>query len=148
MMPSIATIKLVGGVLAALALAFLVHEYKYWHGQATAARAQVTEICSAARDAAGNLKLNCRDTAAQVRLLGTSLAATTGALNRQNAAVEALGKATADQQRNAAEASQEARQRAKGAEEVSADLRASARAPARAGKPCEPSAALKDRWHG
>jgi chromosome segregation ATPase len=146
MMPSIATIKLVGAVLATLAIAFLVHEYKYWHGQATSARAQVEEICSAARDAAGNPKLDCKDTAAQVRALGTSLAATTGALNRQNAAVDALAKETSDQQQKAAEAAHEARQRAKGPEDVSADLRASARAPERAAKPCEPSDALKERW--
>lgn len=145
-MPSILTLKLIGGVVLALALAFLVHEYKYWHGQATTARNQLAEICSAAKDAANNPKLDCKDTARQVRELGAGLQATTSALNRQSAAVDALAKTSADQQRNATQASQEARQRAKGAEDVSAGLRASARAPERAAKPCEPSDALKEAW--
>lgn len=140
------TMKLIGGIAVALALAVAVHLARYWHAQATAARDQVTAICSAARAAAHNPKLDCRDTAEQVRTLGDSLEQTTGALERQSAAVNALAVKTAELQQSASAATQAGRERAADAQRVAGGLIASSRSSERVAKPCEPSEALKEAW--
>lgn len=145
-MPSALTMKLIGGIAIALALAVAVHLVKYWHGQANAARQQVAEICSATRDASNNPKLNCRDTALQVRHLGEAVNALHTSLEHQNAAINAQARTTAEQQRKASQASQDARTRARTPERVSAGLEASARSSERLSAPCEPSKALKEAW--
>lgn len=143
-LPLSTTLKLVGGLGVAIALALLWHLQGYWHAQATAARATNAALCEAARDAAANRKLDCRDAGTQIRALGTSLANVTAALKRQNAAVDALAKASAQQQAAAAKASQKAEARAAEAERVADRLTASSKAPTNAG--CEPSKALQEQW--
>jgi hypothetical protein len=146
MIPNLSTAKLIGFGLGIIAVLGFVALSLHWKAQASDRGQQLATICTVVRDASNNPKLKCADVPKQVALMGESLNATRSALDRQNAAVAALQKASEDQQQKAAQAVQEARQRAKGAEDVSADLLASSRAPERTAKPCEPSAALKEAW--
>lgn len=146
MIQQLSTAKLIGFGLALIAVLGFVALALHWKTQAADRGQQLATICTVVRDAANNPKLKCADVPKQIALMGESLNATRSALDRQNASVTALQKASEDQQQKAAQAVQEARQRAKGAEEVAEGLRASSRAPERLAKPCEPSEALKEAW--
>lgn len=140
------TAKLIGagiGLIAVLGFVFLALS---WRSERNSLRDWQAVTVAATREAAGEPRLKARDVPAQIRALGDGLRSMRRAVDAQNLAIDALAKHTAEQQRNAAQASQEARQRAKGAEDVSADLRASSRAPERAARPCEPSKALQEAW--
>ena len=143
---NLSTAKLIGFGLGIIAVLGFIALALHWKAQAADRGQQLATICTVARDASNNPKLKCADVPKQIALMGESLNATRSSLERQNAAVEALAKASEDQQQKAAVAVQDARNRAKQAEAVSAGLRSSSRAPERAAKPCEPSEKLKEAW--
>lgn len=99
--------------------------------------------CAAAALAAGNPKLDCRRAAEQIRALGEGLAQARAAIEKQNAAVNALASKSAAQQASAAIVIKRAQDRARDASAVAQRLRASS---GKAGDPCVPSSALIDAW--
>jgi septal ring factor EnvC (AmiA/AmiB activator) len=107
---------------------------------------QIGEACAAARLAADNPKLDCRQLAGQITALGASLKETTGALNSQNAAIRELARQTAEQQAAAAVAKKKAQVRADQAISTAERLKASAAKAVPPGKECEPSDELKGTW--
>lgn len=139
-------IKLLGGLLACLALWLLVQDRNRWKGKAADRQATINLICNEVRTAAGNKDMACGETVAQVQALGRSLRAVTGALEHQNGAIAAL---KAGQVRDQAEAAKLTRRNAPRLERASgtaAQLDASARAADRHQKPCEPSSTLRKAW--
>jgi hypothetical protein len=142
-MPSWLSLKLIGGLVAALILLGLVAERSRWMHRAHAAEAQVAQDCAAARKSAANPKMKCDQTDEQIGFLGEAIATLTSAIHRQNDAVTALGAQTKQQQADSAKASQVAEKRAQGAQATSGRLAASSRA---GGPSCEPSKALKGAW--
>lgn len=139
-------VKLIGGAIVALALLGLFLGLKHYKHVAEDRGEKLAVICQATRDAAGQPKLRCSEVPAQIKFMGEAIGTLTTAIRKQNAAVDAMGAETARQQKNAAQASQEAAQRAKQPQKVSDSLIASSRAPERSSAPCEPSKALKGAW--
>jgi hypothetical protein len=142
-MPSWLSLKLVGGLVAALILLGLVAERSRWMHRAHSAEAQYALDCAAARKSAANPKMKCDQTDEQIGFLGEAIATLTNAIHRQNDAVTAIGVETTRQQADSAKASQVAEKRAQGAQATSGRLAASSRS---GGAPCEPSKALKGAW--
>jgi hypothetical protein len=146
MIPGLSTVKLVGGLVAALILLSLVAERSRWMHRAHAAEAQVAADCKAARQSAANPKMKCDQTAEQIQFMGEAIGTLTTAIHKQNAAVAAMGAETARQQTESAKASERAQERSKGAQATSARLAASSRSSEAQAKPCEPSKTLKGAW--
>jgi TolA-binding protein len=145
-MPSWLSLKLIGGLVAALVLLGLVAERSRWMHRAHAAEAQVAQDCAAARKSAANPKMKCDQTDEQIGFLGEAIATLTNAIHRQNDAVTAMGAETKHQQADSAKASEKAAERSKGALATSGRLAASSRSSEAQAKPCEPSKALKGAW--
>lgn len=146
-MPSFSTTKLIGFGLGLIAVLGFIFMALSWRAERNALRDWQTVTLGATRDASGNPKLHKRDVPQQIRAIGDSLSAVTRTLERQNAAVDALAERTEEQQRNAAQAAQDARRRAReGGEAASARLIASSRSSGRQTAPCEPSETLRESW--
>jgi hypothetical protein len=145
-MPSWLSLKLIGGLVAALILLSLVADRSRWMHRAHKAEAQYALDCAAARKSADNPKMKCDQTDEQIGFLGETITALKNALHVQNDAVAALGAQTASQQKSAAEAEKRAAERAKGASGQSDRLAASSRSDARKTAPCAPSDELKGSW--
>lgn len=146
--PGLSTAKLIALAVAAAAILSFVLLAFHWKAQAADRKAELATICQATRDAAGKPKLDCKQVALQIKYLGEAVGTLKGAIRSQNAAVDALGVETARQQAEAAQATKAAEKRASRAESASERLLASARSSERQSKPCEPSKALNDAWHG
>lgn len=122
------TAKLIGLAVAAAAILSFVLLAFHWKAQA-ADRAQKLEIiCKATRDASDNPKLSCGNVPLQIGELGASVKNTKAALERQNAAVNALAVESDRQKAEAAKAVLNARGRAREAQATSERLKASSRA--------------------
>jgi len=139
-------LKLIGGLAAVLMLVLLVADRNRWKGKAADRQAQLTEICTATRDASGNPKLDCKLVSKQIGLIGAALKLTTSTLDQQNAAVRQLGAATASQRERAAAAEKRATARARDADRTRAALEASARSGGAERQPCVPSEAVRESW--
>jgi hypothetical protein len=137
--------KLVDGLVGLLMLAGLVLGLKHYKHLADDRGAKLATICETTRQASGHPKLNCGEVPAQIGFMGEAIGTLTNALNRQNAAVQAMGDATKQQQAASAEALKRARTRADAATATASRLAASA-AHGASGAACEPSAALKGAW--
>jgi len=107
---------------------------------------QIGEACAAARLAADNPKLDCKQLAGQITALGASLKEVTAGLNSQNAAIRELARQNAEQQAAAAAATKKAQVRAGQALSTAERLKASAGRAAPPGKECDPSDELKGSW--
>lgn len=144
-MPSIATLKLIGYGVGALAIIALLTLVNGWRVERDHLRQWQTEVLVATRTASANPKLDKSAVAQQIKELGTALADTTSALTRQNAAVKALTDQQAAEQRASAVAQKAAQGRAEDAEAVAQRLRAQTR-PAGSTAGCEPSKQLQEQW--
>jgi hypothetical protein len=145
-MPSLSTAKLIGmgvGLLAVIAFVLMAF---HWKGQAADRKEKLEVICLATRQAAGNPKLACKDVPVQIQLMGGSIANLKAGIGRQNAAVDAMGQASANAQREAEKAVSAAKERAKGASATSDRLSASSRSSERQARPCEASDELRRAW--
>lgn len=138
--------KLLGAALAVAALLWLVQSRSHWKDVAGARADELAGICAAAREASNNPRLACRDSARQVRHLGEAVGALQRSVSRQNAAIEAMERRSAEQQAAAGEAVAAARGRAEAALAVSGRLTGSSRSSERQAQPCAPSEALVDAW--
>lgn len=110
---------------------------------------QLASICSSVRIAAGNPKLDCKQAGQQIVELGKTIATLKATIADRNAKVDALGKASADQQAAAEQASRNAQERARRADATASRLLASSRSgahPTGSAAACEPSKALTDAW--
>lgn len=146
MFSAFSTAKLIALAVAAAAILSFVLLAFHWKGQAADRKEKLELICKATRDAADNPKMNCGNVTLQIGELGASVKNTTAALDRQNAAVNALAVANAKAQQDAVKAVSAAAQRAKAAQSVSDRLSASANDPARKKAPCAPSETLAGAW--
>lgn len=138
-----------GGVIALLIVATifgLIRSRNHWKDTATLRQQQITATCEATRQAAGNQNMACGDMIVQIDALGDGLRATTAALNRQNAAVDALATRSKQQQDSARKASKRVQERAGEATGVSARLIASSRSSGGRTGFCEPSETIKEVW--
>jgi hypothetical protein len=145
-MPPLATLKLIGYGVGALAVIALLAMVNGWRVQAHDRGEKLAVICQATRDASALPKLNCGEVPAQIKFMGQAVTSLSNALATQNAAVKALGAETARQQQASAQASQAAQERSQGAQVTSTRLEASSRSGERQAKPCEPSKALEEAW--
>jgi hypothetical protein len=145
-MPSFVSLKLIGGLVAALLLTALIADRGRWMHRAHGDEAQLARLCSAVRDASNNPNLACSDAPKQIKFLGESVTALGNSLRVQSEAVSALGDRTKQEQADSAKASAAAQPRAQKAEQISIHLDASSRSPADQQKPCEPSDVLKGAW--
>lgn len=139
-------IKLLGGLLACLALWLLVQDRNRWKDKAADRQATINRICDEVRAAADNPKLECGQVIVQVQALGRSLREVTGALNHQNAAVAQLKAARDRDQAAAAKLIKGTQPRLERVQSTSDRLEASARAAERHAQPCELSDTLKRSW--
>lgn len=145
-MLGLSTAKLIAfGIAAAAVLSFVLLAF-HWKHQAADRKESLEIICKATRDASDNPKLGCGNVPLQIGELGASVKNTKAALDRQNAAVNALAAKSASDQAAAAQASRNAQARARGPEATSERLKASARAGGASGAACEPSKTLKETW--
>lgn len=144
--PSWLTAKLVAIVVGSLLLVGLVLGLRHYRSLANERGDKLEAICKATGVAASEPKLKCADVIVQISQLGTSLANTTAALDRQNAAVQALGDETKRQQADYTRGSQIAQERAGQARATSGGLMASSRSSERVAQPCVPSKALQEAW--
>lgn len=145
-MPSLSTAKLIGMGVGLLAVVAFVLMALGWKKDAADRKEKLGVICAATRQAAGNPKLACKDVPVQIQLMGGSIANLKAGISRQNAAVDAMGQASAKAQQDADKAVSAAKERAKGASAASDRLSASARSSERQTKPCEPSKELERSW--
>lgn len=139
-------VKLIGGVVAALAVLGLVLGLRHYKSVAEERGAKLAVICQTTRAASGQPKLKCSEVAAQIDYLGQTIGTLTTAIHKQNDAVNAMGVETARQQAQASEAVSKAQGRAQVAQTTSTRLTASSRSGEAQTKPCEPSKALKEAW--
>lgn len=145
-MPNLATLKLIGYGVGALAVIALLAMVNGWRVERDHLRAQAAATCAAIRSAAANPKMDCKNTDAQIRELGGSIANLKAELVKQNAAVAAMADASRNVREQAEKAISSAMERVKAAEGQSDRLASSSRDPARLNRPCEPSDALKGAW--
>lgn len=138
--------RLVGLALAALALLALIADRNMLSRKLTAADGRIAAHCALVRDLAGNPKMNCRDSEAQ-------LAKAVGTMKQFRATSQKVIDAVArlktqgDRLTNLADkASQANAGRVAAGQRASAALEASARAAKPAGASCQPSDELKRRW--
>jgi hypothetical protein len=146
MIPSWLTLKLGGMILGAVAIIGFVLMAFHWKHQAADRKEKLEVICKATRDANNMPKLNCGGVPDQIRFMGDAINALHVSLDRQNAAVKAMGEASANAQKEAEKAISASKERVKGAQGQSDRLAASARDPARQKQPCEPSKELTGAW--
>lgn len=114
--------------------------------RAVAAEKSLAELCQATRQAAARPKLDCRQSAAQIRLLGSAIAEIKSAIGSQNAHVAALEAATVAQQASSSRASREAAPIAERALSASDRLKHSSAITPAADRMCRPSKALEEAW--
>lgn len=145
-MPSWLTLKIGAYLLAGLAVFSFLLLANHWRTTMRDRGEKLQTICQATRAASGQPKLKCADVPKQVQFMGEAIGTLSSALDRQNAAVDALGKESERQKAEAAQAVLKAATRARGAEATSERLTASSRAGERLAKPCEPSKALTEAW--
>lgn len=138
--------KLIALAVAAAAILSFVLLAFHWKHQASDRGEKLAAICSVTRSAANNPKMKCSDVPAQIGFMHDSIEALHGGIEKQNAAVDALGAKSKADQAAAVQASQAAQARARGAEAVAERLRASARVAVPQSASCEPSKAVKDAW--
>jgi hypothetical protein len=93
MIPGLSTVKLVGGLVAALILLSLIADRGRWMHRAHAAEAQYALDCAAARKSAANPHMACDQTDEQIGFLGEAITALKNSLHVQNDAVAALCRA-------------------------------------------------------
>jgi len=140
-------LRLYGALGLAAAIALLLGFALHWRHQAADRKASLETICAATRQASNVPNLKCSEVQKQIGFMGETITTLSTALDKQNAAVKALGQETARQQAEAAKASENAQERARGAEATAERLRASARAlPSASQRQCEPSKALTEAW--
>ena len=142
-------LRLYGAIGIAVALAIFIGFALHWKHQAADRAEKLALICQTTRLASANPKLACGQVAVQITEMGTSLKNVTAALDKQNAAVDAMGAKTVEQQAEAAKAVLNAAGRARSAEASAERLRASARsdgAPAGSVAACKPSKTLEGAW--
>jgi hypothetical protein len=137
------SLKVAGGVIAALMLLGLILGLKHYKHVADTRGQSLAVICQTTRTASGNPKLKCGEVPQQIQFMGEAIGTLTTAIHKQNDAVAAMGAETARQQAASGEALKTAKERAGRADATSARLGASSRA---GGPPCEPSKALKGAW--
>lgn len=145
-MPSIAIMKLIGIGVGILALIGLLLTINGWRVSSAERKAKLEVICQATRSAANNPKLACGQVAVQIKELGDSVANLKAGIEKQNAAVDALGAKSKADQAAAAEASKLAVKRAQGAEATAERLRASAGVPRKSEGPCDASKEAQNAW--
>lgn len=138
--------KLVGFIGAGLAVLAFVLMALHWKHQASDRGEKLATICSATRSAANNPKMKCNEVPAQIGFMHDTINVLHGAIEKQNAAVDALGAKSKADQAAAAEASRNAQARARGAEATSERLRASSRLAVPQSALCEPSKAVEEVW--
>jgi hypothetical protein len=144
--PGLSTVKLIGGLVAALILLSLIADRGRWMHRAHAAEAQYALDCAAARKSASNPHMACDQTDEQIGFLGEAITALKNSLHVQNDAVAALNEQTKQQQGESAKASQVAEKRAQAAQATSTRLTASSRSSEAQAKPCAPSKTLTEAW--
>lgn len=142
-MPSWLTLKVGGMILGAAAILSFVLLAFHWKHQAADRAERLAIICTTTREAADNPKLGCGNVVIQIQQLGASVKNAKAALERQNAAVNALSAESDRQKAEAAKAVLSASARARASQATSDRLAASSRA---GGPPCEPSKVLKGAW--
>lgn len=145
-MINLATAKLIGIGVGALAVIALLAMVNGWRVERNHLHDWQTQVLAATRDASGVKKLPAKEVAAQIRAMGQGLADAKDAIAKQNAAVNAMADASAKARHDAEKAVSAAKERAKAAESVSDRLAASANDLARKKAPCEPSKALVGAW--
>ena len=143
---NLATLKLIGYGVGALAIIGLLAMVNGWRVERNHLRDWQTQVVAAARDASDSPKLAAKDVPAQIKLLGQGIATLKASIANQNAAIAALGKQSSDEQAAAAQASKTAVERASKAQATSERLNASSRAGEAQAKPCAPSKALSEAW--
>jgi hypothetical protein len=144
-----ATAKLIGMGLGALALIALVVMVLGWRTERNHLRDWQAQTLAATRDASGSPKLAAKDVPQQIRFLGEAIAALHTSLERQNAAVDALGRESEQQKAEAAKASEKAAERSRGAEATADRLTASSRSGESlrgSQQPCKASKAVEEVW--
>lgn len=148
-MPSLATAKLIGIGVGALAVIALLAMVNGWRVERNHLRDWQTTVLVATRDASGSPKLAAKDVPQQIKLLGQAVADLKAGLAKQTAAVNAQAAEDARQKAEASQAVLKALGRAQAAQATSARLMASARsgsAPAGSAAACKPSKALTEAW--
>lgn len=147
-MPSLPTLKLIGIGIGALAVIALLAVVNTWRVQAKDRGEKLAVICQATRDASGHKNLKCGEVVQQIKFMGETIGTLTRALDKQNAAVDAMGAETKRQQAEAAEASQKAQERVGRADATSRRLSASAAhgSSSVATGACQPSKELERAW--
>lgn len=148
MIPGLSTAKLIGLAIAVAAILSFVLLAFHWKHQAADRGEKLAVICQATRDASGQPKLKCSEVPAQIKFLGEAVTVLTNGIHRQSNMVDALGKESARQQAELTEAKREADKRAERPLAASTRLSQSARSPDRQSRPCDPSKALTEAWHG
>lgn len=138
--------KVLCGVLAAVALLLLVQDRNHWKRVASDRNTELGRVLDATREAAANPKLDRAGMVRQIVELGRSLTSTRSALDEQNAAIKRQAAEAGLAQARSASAYEEALGRLGGPLEARVRLEASARSPDRTTQPCELSPALKDAW--
>lgn len=139
-------LKIIGVGAAALMILLLVMDRNHQRSLAKERGDKLATICTATRAASNNPKLKCAEMPVQIGFMGEAIGTLTRAVDKQNAAVDAMGVETKRQQSDSARAAQAARERAGRAEATAARLTASSRAGGAVARPCEPSETLKESW--
>lgn len=132
-----------GGALAVIAFVLMAF---HWKHQASDRADKLATICSATRSVANNPKMKCSEVPAQIGFMHDAIQTLHGAIEKQNAAVDALGAKSKADQAAAAEASRNAQARARGAEATAERLKASSRLAVPQSASCEPSKAVEETW--
>lgn len=139
-------VKLIGIGIGALAVIALLAMINGWRVERNHLRDWQTTVLAASREAAANPKLDKKDTAQQIKLLGQAIANLKAGIARQNAAVNALALESGRQKADAAQAVLKAQGRAQTAQASSTRLTASSLSSEAVAKPCAPSKALEGAW--
>jgi hypothetical protein len=139
-------LKLIGGLAALLLVVGLIWDRNRWKNTAADRKETLELICQATRDATGQPKLKCSEVPKQIQFMGQTIGTLTTAIRKQNAAVDAMGDASAKAQREAEKAVSASRERVKAAEATADRLRRSAGVPRAGNAVCEPSKELKESW--
>jgi hypothetical protein len=143
------TVKLIALAVAAAAILSFVLLALHWKSTMTDRGQQLATICAATRLAADNPKMDCKAVPQQIGLMGTDIANLKAGLDKQNAAVTALGTESDRQKAEAAVAVSKAATRAQGVEGTIERLKASSRAsgpPAGSQAVCVPSKEVQRDW--
>jgi len=145
-MMGLGTAKLIGLGVAALFLIGILFGLRHYKNLAEDRGEKLAVICQTTRQASGQPRLNCGEVPAQITFMGEAVKTLSGALDRQNKAVDALNKENERLQADYARASRIAQERSSRVAATSGGLMASSRSSERQAKPCEPSRALREAW--